>query len=121
MLNLNFTKKAYRPGEMISGEITWNFDQLIKSIELRLTWMRIGPGDPEAMVVEAQQIPCDSPIGRGQFQFTAPAAPYSFMGSLFAIEWIIEASTNPPTTPAMFGLTISPNAEPVVMRPIPIS
>ena len=115
MLNLNFSKTDYRPGETISGELTWNLDRIIKSIELRLTWVRLGVGDPEAVVVDTRQIPGDSPNGRAHFQFMAPAAPYSFMGALFAINWLVEASTNPPTTAANFEFVIAPSTNPIIM------
>jgi hypothetical protein len=117
MLNLNFSKPAYNPGETISGELTWDFDQLVKSIDLRLTWIRRGVSEPEAMVVQTRQIPCNALTGRSAIQFTAPAAPYSFVGALFAIEWLVEASTSPVTTTANFTLFIAPNATPVIMLP----
>jgi hypothetical protein len=117
MLKLNLNKDSFRPGEMISGEVAWDFEKPITLIEVRLMWLRMGLGEPEAMVVERRQIRCDSRMGRAQFEFHAPASPYSFAGALFAINWIVEASTTPPTDPANVGLTISPTGEDIMMIP----
>jgi hypothetical protein len=117
MLTLKLDNQLVRPGDKVVGEIAWDFEKSITTIHLRLFWTRSGFGEPETMIAGAREIQCGSPAGRARFEFEAPFSPYSFVGTLFGIEWQIEAATNPSTELALVPLTIGPGGTSVFLRP----
>lgn len=82
-------KRAYQPGEIISGKLTWQLPEPADSAELRLFWFTQGKGDEDVEIVERMQA---QPAQRGElsFRFTLPGSPYSFSGKLISLTWAIE-------------------------------
>jgi hypothetical protein len=118
MLNLKLDKDSILPGEPIRGVVGWSFDQPVHAIELRLVWLRSGIGEPEATVVQTLKIPCSSYSGESSFDFDGIHSPYSYVGKLFSIEWLVEASASAGVAPEARRFTMSPTLSPVVMRSV---
>lgn len=102
-------RTAFEPGEEISVDLNWDFDQPPEAIELRLVWNSSGKGTTDVEVAQTERI--DEPLGRNsrRITLTLPASPYSFSGKLVSIIWALEAVALPRETSSRFEIVIAPN------------
>lgn len=112
MITLEIQKdpKAFEPGELIRGVVRWtDLDPGDTSVEVRLFWSTIGKGDRDFSSVDSTMISVTKPSGEGEFEFRAPASPYSFSGKLISLVWTIEARSNETLQTASRDITIAPH------------
>ena len=117
-LELHLERTVVRPGEELSGEVTWDLGEPPADGELQLRWDTSGKGDPESAIVgtvslaELPRIPDPSGASGGhpyrtgttagdevppleardrrRFRFRLPERPYSLSGKLLTITWSVE-------------------------------
>lgn len=95
-VRLDLSGAAYRPGETLSGTISWTLSQPVAYLDLRLRWYTQGKGSAEKRVV--QILTWQSPDQRDtkRFEIRLPAWPHSFSGKYIALKWEVDAAMRLP-------------------------
>lgn len=109
-------KAAYRPGEEISGEVRWNFNEAPQAIELRLFWYTSGKGTTDVEIVDDLRF--DNPAARESrpYRFTLPESPYSFSGKLISLLWALELEVDGgDDNVARYEFVLSPSGKEIVL------
>jgi hypothetical protein len=108
-------KRAFQPGEILAGRVTWTVDADPKSAELRLFWYTAGKGTQNVGV--AQTVPFATPLrsDRRDFRLTLPADPYSCSGSLISIIWALELIVEPRGLTERVEITMAPGGTEVIL------
>jgi hypothetical protein len=80
----------FLPGGTVSGRISWDVDDEVEAVELRLFWHTGGKGTEDVEIVRELRV--DTPESRGErrYSFDLPLEPYSFSGSLITLAWALE-------------------------------
>lgn len=113
-IHLNDDQLAYLPGEILRGEIAWQFDHAPRALELRLLWLTRGRGTPDVQVVQSQRVEPPGTTGQAPFQWTLPNGPYSFTGKLITLAWALELVTLPHEKECQrTEFTLSPTTRPI--------
>ena len=99
---------AYRPGESVTGAVSWQLDAPATGVEVRLFWYTRGKGTTDVRVVKAQQFDVPGMAGHRAFQFVLPEEPYSFSGKLVSLIWAIEAVVQPGERSGRQELVVAP-------------
>lgn len=102
-------RKAYRPGEQISGTVSWSANKAPSSAELRLFWYTMGKGDRDSAIAETCVFDLPNTEDSRSFSFRAPDFPPSFSGKLISLLWGLELVLEPGETEAL-ELVIAPEA-----------
>lgn len=97
-------KTTYRPGERIAGHAGWRQDTPPRQASLRLFWRVQGPAIDDVHVVDMHVIARPEAAQETTFEFTLPDEPYSYHGTLFAIEWGVELCVDACSDVVMFTL-----------------
>jgi hypothetical protein len=115
MLGLRQNRTTFAPGDEIAGAANWELDAPPKSAEVRLCWFTRGKGSEDAAIVET--IAFDDPQAGDTrtFSFEAPAAPYSFSGTLISVIWAVELLLQPGDQFERIEITIAPDGEEVLL------
>lgn len=94
--------RAYRPGEVVSGQATITVGEDINTqhVTLQLNWFTEGKGDRDSGVVESRTIhqgvmTTGIPIST-TFSFTLPQEPWSYTGHYINIIWAISIEIDRP-------------------------
>ncbi len=106
MITLDESDREFRPGDSISGKISWNENESAE-MEARLIWYTEGKGDRDVEVVDSQPIAAGSAQNSTRFEFTAPHRPFSFSGKLISLIWAIEVVMFPSRNGQQETITIS--------------
>ncbi len=101
-------RKAFAPGEEISGEAAWQFIEPIEVIELRLFWYTAGKGTTDVQVVEVQRFESPGAHQRRAFRFKLPEGPCSFSGKLISLSWALELVALPSGQSQRLEFALSP-------------
>jgi hypothetical protein len=111
MIQLAEDRKAFVPGEEITGQVSWRLEQPAERMELRLYWHTRGKGTTDTQTV--QTLPFDKPMLQEQrmFKLTAPQGPYSFSGVLISLVWVLELVAYPSGAKAQSEIVLSPNGQ----------
>jgi hypothetical protein len=88
-------QKNYRPGETISGSVSWVAEKQPKKAELRFFWHTRGKGDRDAGLVESVSFELPQSSDHREFEFRAPDFPPSFSGKLISLIWGLELVLEP--------------------------
>ena len=115
MIEIAFDNQTaeYRPGEMISGQVSGNDLQREKrEIKTRLIWFT--NQQRHHKTIAHQQTMAVSASGYRAFKFPAPIGPFSFKGKLFSIYWAIEVELENETFTE--PLTISLTGKKIVLN-----
>lgn len=106
---------AFRPGEPVSGTVSWRLDEPPANVELRLFWYTEGKGDQDVEVIET--VPFESPGAedRRAFLVRLPEGPYSFSGRLISLLWCLEAVAEPGDQVGRLPITVGPDGEEIVL------
>ncbi|SHJ15323.1 hypothetical protein SAMN02745216_04440 [Desulfatibacillum alkenivorans DSM 16219] len=80
----------FKPGETITGQVSWYLDKRPKAARVRLFWYTMGKGTEDSQVED--QLVFDKPMQQDNrsFKFKLPVAPYSFSGTLITLRWGVE-------------------------------
>lgn len=109
-------KTNFAPGEMIGGEISWQLQESVKALELRLIWFTEGKGTGEISVEQTQRIELPAMTGRQKFSFQLPLAPYSFAGKLIELSWALELVAMPGTDAARADFVLAPGGRVITLE-----
>ena len=108
-------KVNYKAGERIEGEVEWQREEEVRSIEVRLFWFTKGKGTQDVGVVDTINFDNCSLNGRREFSFEAPAGPYSFSGKLISLVWGIEMVVQPGGECERVEIVISGTGEEIIL------
>lgn len=118
-IQLEQSKTAFRPGDVVAGTVRWQLEKQAKEMELRLLWYTRGKGDEDAGLVDT--ITFDQPglSDQRSFRFTLPNGPYSFSGSLISLTWALELSAMPGDACERKELTVAPTGREILLQAVP--
>lgn len=113
-IDLQEGRYAYLPGEMLRGEIAWQFDHTPRALELRLLWLTRGKGEQDVEVVERRHFDPAAANGRSPFEWTLPNGPYSYSGKLVSVAWAVELVALPGESECQrIEIVVSPTGQPI--------
>jgi hypothetical protein len=108
-------RTAYRPGEPLSGRVTWRGADQPKSAELRLFWYTSGKGTQDVGVVNTMTFAAPRMDDHRDFTLPLPREPYSFSGTLISLLWAIELIVEPGGHVDRQEIVLSSTGEEVVL------
>jgi hypothetical protein len=108
-------RTAYRPGEPLSGRVSWRVDDQPASAELRLFWYTSGKGTQDVGVVQTMTFATPRMDDHRDFTLPLPREPYSFSGTLISLIWAIELIVEPGHHVDRQEIVLSPTGEEVVL------
>ena len=94
-IDLSDGRTVFKPGEALSGNVTWRVEEEPSSAELRLFWYTSGKGTQDVAIVETMAFSTPRPDDHRSFTLTLPREPYSFSGKLISLVWAIELIVEP--------------------------
>ncbi|MEX2670700.1 MAG: hypothetical protein WD294_01180 [Phycisphaeraceae bacterium] len=80
----------FQPGQMLHGMAGWELEEPPTNAEVRLSWYTEGKGDQDVRVVLTHPYEAPAAVDAQLFEFTLPAEPYSFSGTLITLRWALE-------------------------------
>lgn len=86
-------RDAWRPGETLRGTASWQLDESVEALEVRLIWFTRGKGTQDVSVIDHHAFRMPALEGHDDFSFELPAGPYSFSGRLISLIWALELVT----------------------------
>jgi hypothetical protein len=107
-LDLSPERRAYRPGETITVQLRWSFEQPPRAVLINLLWYTQGKGDEDVQVVTGETIEDPGASGERAVSFQAPAHPPSFSGTLITLSWALEALSDPDSLVVREEIVIAP-------------
>jgi hypothetical protein len=109
-------KLLYRPGEKISGVVSWSAERASASIEVRLFWFTTGESPRQIGMVATTVFSRAVRHDNQPFEFVLPAKPWSFEGRLAGLYWAVEAVLLPTRACARTVITVSPDGQVISLR-----
>ena len=115
-IDVNGGPHGHKPGETISGRVTWQVDKAPESAELRLFWYTSGKGTQDIGNVDV--VPFQTPQMNDDrtFSLTLPREPFSFSGKLMSLVWALELIVEPGSNVTRQEFAMSPTGREVVLR-----
>ena len=113
-LELAGGRTTHRPGEPLSGRVTWRVERQPTAAELRLFWYTSGKGTEDVGVVETLSFAAPRPEDHRDFTLPLPREPYSFSGRLISLIWAIELIVEPGGHVERQEFVLSPTGKEVV-------
>lgn len=110
-IQIDGERSAFRPQEMIGGEISWSLPVAPTQVTLELFWRTRGKGIVDVEVVQSVQVKSPPATGQQRFDLKVPNDPYSFSGKLVSLLWGLRLIIHPSQEQAQVNLTISPTAQ----------
>lgn len=110
-------RRAFRPGETVTGEATWALDRPPQSVELRLFWFTRGRGTGDVDIVKIVNFESPHQHDSRRFEVLLPESPHSFSGKLISLTWAIEVVAKPGETAARNEFVVSPSLAEIVLHP----
>jgi len=91
-LQLEDAAAAFDPGARLAGVARWAAAASIapRGMELRLIWTLQGKWERDMRIAATIALPDPQLSERRPFFLTLPLAPYSFRGTLLALEWTLQ-------------------------------
>ncbi len=117
-INLDKDERWFKPGESITGKISWHNDAQVDSVEVHLCWFTQGKGSEDVGIVSTWKVPQPGPSGNSAFTFTAPEGPYSFAGSLVSLSWTLELIVLPPGETERVDILVGPRPAEIILEPV---
>jgi hypothetical protein len=114
-IEIEGSRRAFSPGDTLSGRVTWTLESDPKDAELRLFWYTAGKGTQNVGVENA--IVFDNPTRRESrdFRMILPNAPFSCSGSLVSIIWALELIIEPSGLTERVNITLAPGGHEVIL------
>jgi hypothetical protein len=109
-------KLHYRPGEKISGVVSWSAERAPASIEVRLFWFTTGESPRQIGMVARTVFSRPAAHDNQRFEFVLPAKPWSFEGRLAGLYWAVEAILLPTRVCARTVITVGPDGQVISLR-----
>ncbi|MEO5821001.1 MAG: hypothetical protein ABIT71_10870 [Vicinamibacteraceae bacterium] len=115
-IELTDGRTSFRPGESISGRVTWRVEIEPGSVELRLFWYTSGKGTQDVGVVQTMTFASPRLQDQRDFTLPLPREPFSFSGALISLAWAIELIVEPGTVVERCEFVLSSTGQEVVLR-----
>ena len=115
-IDISGAERGYKPGESISGRVTWQVDQPPQSAELRLFWFTSGKGTQDVENVDSANFHAPQMNDDRLFSFALPRQPFSFSGKLISLAWALELIVEPGSNVERHEFVMSSSGEEVVLR-----
>lgn len=114
MITITIDEKNLRPHGRVRGSITWQVENMLKNLSVRLFWYTRGRGTEDLQVVDHVDL---APALQGQagFEFGIPEGPYSFSGKLISLIWAVEAVVLPGGECARDIILVSPSGNEILL------
>jgi hypothetical protein len=114
-IEIEGSRRAFSPGDTLSGRVTWTLERDPTDVELRLFWYTAGKGTQNVGIQNA--IVFDNPTLRENrdFRMTLPNAPFSCSGSLVSIIWALELLIEPGGLTERVDITLAPGGHEVIL------
>ncbi len=109
-------QRGYRPGENVSGRVTWQVEETPQSAELRLFWYTSGKGTQDVENVDLATFHNPQRNDDRLFSFALPRQPFSFSGKLISLVWALELIVEPGSNVEREDIVVSASGEEVVLR-----
>lgn len=109
---------SYRPGDALSGSVTWRLAAAPESVEVRLFWYTSGKGTQDVGVVAVSPLAAPGAEDSRSFVFRLPEGPYSFSGRLISLAWAVEAVVRPGPRAGRREILLSPTGEEIVLTSV---
>ncbi|MFC1760734.1 hypothetical protein ACFL6U_01480 [Planctomycetota bacterium] len=116
-IELEALKTNYRPGEVVAGSVSWQFDKPVKKLDLRLIWYTQGKGDEDTGLVESQIFEQPGHAEKRSFRFVLPNGPYSFSGTLISLTWALEVVAD--DFCERQTITVTPTGHEILLQALP--
>jgi hypothetical protein len=114
-IDISGGQRGYKPGETISGRVTWQVDQPPQSAELRLFWYTSGKGTQDVENVDAVAFQTPQMNDDRTFSLTLPRQPFSFSGKLISLVWALELIVEPGSNVTRQEFAMSASGKEVVL------
>ena len=112
-----FKVTHFRPGSTVAVTVRWELEQRPVDLKIKLLWRITGQGNPEFGVLVEQGPSLLEQNGKYDFSFQLPELlPYSLIGELFNLEWVLEFVSHKPDFVSEQILVISNNEEIVQLK-----
>ena len=115
-IDISGGERGYRPGETISGRVTWQVDEPPQSAELRLFWYTSGKGTQDVENIDTANFHAPQMNDDRLFSFALPRQPFSFSGKLISLVWALELIVEPGSNVVRQDFVMSATGEEVVLR-----
>jgi len=114
-IEIEGSRRAFSPGDTLSGRVNWTLEHDPKSAELRLFWYTAGKGTQNVGIQNT--ITFDNPTlhERRDFRMILPNAPFSCSGSLVSIVWALELIVEPGGLTERVNITLAPGGHEVIL------
>jgi hypothetical protein len=114
-IDISGGQRGYKPGETISGRVTWQVDPPPQSAELRLFWYTSGKGTQDVENVDAVAFQTPQMNDDRTFSLTLPRQPFSFSGKLISLVWALELIVEPGSNVTRQEFAMSASGKEVVL------
>lgn len=105
-----------RPGDQLTGTATWELEDDVDALEIRLFWYTSGKGSRDVGIVDARRIESVERHGSRAFSFQIPDGPFSFTGKLITLSWAIELVALPSEDSGRLDILVGPQPVEVDLR-----
>ena len=106
---------VFKPGEEVSGTVTWSLEAAPSRLEVRLFWHTEGKGDSDVEIACMETFPDPGREGNRGFRMRIPDAPWSFSGKLISLKWAVEAVAEPAAVAGHAPIVVSPTGREIVI------
>jgi hypothetical protein len=108
-LHLEDPAAAFDPGARVGGVARWAAASFApRGLELRLVWTLQGKWERDMRIAATVPLPDPQASERRPFFLTLPLAPYSFRGTLLALEWTLQLVALPGEEKISVPLVLAP-------------
>jgi len=112
---------AYRPGDEVTGQASWDLPGLPERVEVRLAWVARAGGASERGVGLGVVVEGARSRDQRSFSLPAPEGPCSYHGRRFNLQWHVEVLAQPGGYVAEAPIVIGPQAAVTACPPNPLS
>lgn len=114
-LKLNSDITRFKTGELIEGEIVWEFEKTPDSLILEIGWITNGKGTVDTKLEHRKTIKVMNARDQEYFNFVMPKSPYSFKGKLIELNWFIRINDTNNEMLVHKDITLGPNRNKIVI------
>lgn len=108
-----------QPEQTFSGKILWALEKAPKEVSLTLSWSTEGRGTCDNKKEGELTWQTEATSGEEPFEFTLPASPYSFDGTLISLSWELRLSVKKGKAEHVLPLIVSPLGKTIELIAVP--
>lgn len=116
---IDLEQTQLQPGQTFSGKILWALEKAPKEVRLTLSWSTEGRGSKDSKLESELSWTTQATSGEEVFEFTLPASPYSFEGTLIALNWELRLCVKKGKAEHVLPITVSPHKQAIELSAVP--